>query len=176
MHKSAVGKNPRRGWAYGNSKGFVMPRVSVQGIREGGVEQEYSRDRTLDENKGIVVNREGIGQEGVETMGSKTSPASSDISSRLSIITGFLSCRNASMDKQAQSGFSKDTGKSKTCLAEPGEATSKGPKTPHTSITPKGVGSNQDLYLGKRAETQGSRNSVGRRCINLIPSLLLCPQ
>ena len=38
MHKSPVGKSPRRWQACRNSRGFVAPHISERGIREDGVE------------------------------------------------------------------------------------------------------------------------------------------
>ena len=74
-------------------------------------------------------------------MGSQTSPASSGIySSRLKIMMGFLSCRNASMNMQPPRGFSNGTGNYKTCLAEPDRVKSRGTKTCHINTTPKGSG------------------------------------
>ena len=73
MHKSAVGKIPRRGWAH--------------------------------RNRGIIATKEGTSWEGVEMIGSKIFLAGYDISSRLNIMAGFLSCRNVSMNMQSRKGF-----------------------------------------------------------------------
>ena len=53
-------------------------------------------------------------------------------------MTDFLSCRNASTNMGPQRDFSNGARNSNTCLAEPGQATSKGPKICHTRGTPKG--------------------------------------
>ena len=95
-------------------------------------------------------------------MGSNTPLASSDVSSRLNIMTGFLSCRNASVTHGLR-------GVSQMALETPTNAQQsqarllvKDPKSAMPAAPQKGVEESASPIWGKKAETQNSRNSVGK--------------
>ena len=108
------------------------------------------------ENKRITAAREGTCWEGDEVMGSQTSLASSDISSGVNIMTGFLSYRNASTSMWPQRGFVNDTSNSKTCLAEQGQDKRRGPQNlPHQHYPKWKWGESSCPILGEEGRDPG---------------------
>ena len=107
-----------------------------------------------------MATKEGCSWEGVEMMGSKTSPTSSDISSSLNIMAGFLSCRNASTDMQSWRDFSNENLTPKHAQQGQGGVKSKGPKTCHPSMTPKGDAGVRDPGLQEQCKQVMHQNDA----------------
>ena len=94
-------------------------------------------------------------------MNNRIPMAGSDVSHRLSILIGFLSCMDASMNIWSQRGFSHGAENSNTCLAELVQAPSRELKICHTRGIPKGTGPNGPSPWGI-GEAQSFRNNVNK--------------